>query len=170
MPRKTDDTLLNLNKRWDVTDIALLEFAKYKDLDYATIAKLLDRSTGSVSQMGGKIRSFKRGKHDPSDPTTLKIEKALRLEFRVRSGELNDQRQYWLDRIGRETGTVYVVQPPQTPIEQEIAREESVDKPTENTATTDEENIELLRVSVSVNAGNIKKILNVVARLILENK
>jgi hypothetical protein len=162
--RKTDPTLLNGSKHWEISDIAFIEFCKYKGLKYKFIAELIDRSEGGTSQMGMKIGQFKKGTNNPNDPVMPKIKRALQLEYKIRSGELPDQKQYWLNRIGRKDNSTYSVPGVTAPtaVTPEVV-EKILTAPEVPAVAVKEDVMELLRVSVSVNETNIRKLLKVFA-------
>ncbi len=117
-------------------------YATYKGLKNAEIAQILDTSAASV---GGKKNQVKHPELC-SKSIQKKIDRAIVLEFKVRSGEYKDHQSVWNEKITRINGIRYAVEQPKEEIP--VAVEEVIA----------DEKVTILEVSV--NMSGIKRILS----------
>lgn len=140
---------LRSNKGWSPNEVALLKFCIEKGLTHAQTAEVLERTTPAVSMRSADVKAFESGVHDFGKFTEEVIKKGLQLHFTVTTNALYlEQKQRWLDKIGRVNGISYKIDPqleelrekkieegvvPDPEIVEEVEAQESTDNPIEDT-------------------------------------
>ena len=111
--------------RWDINDYAFVQFAAKKAFSQQEIAQAMGRSKGSIAGAVKEIARWKSGLHDMAPHKQKMFDKAMQLEFRVRSDVKLDQHTFWMKKLCATRNIEYRL------ASQPVATEKENEKPTE---------------------------------------